>query len=75
LIAELGAAFVLAEMELDKEPRIDHACYLSSRLTVLKTMLQQFLRLPQMPVWLNVTFWVRRDTLSFELLKKTTGFS
>ena len=36
LIAELGAAFVLAEIGLDEEPRIDHARYLSSWLTVLK---------------------------------------
>ena len=36
LIAEIGAAFVSAEIELDKEPRIDHARYLSSWLTVLK---------------------------------------
>ncbi len=36
LVAELGAAFVLADTGLDKEPRIDHARYLSSWLTVLK---------------------------------------
>lgn len=36
LTAEIGAAFVSAEIELDKEPRIDHARYLSSWLTVLK---------------------------------------
>lgn len=36
LVAELGAAFVLADIGRDKVPRIDHARYLSSWLSVLK---------------------------------------
>lgn len=36
LIAELGAAFVCAELGLSTEPREDHASYIQSWLTVLK---------------------------------------
>lgn len=36
LIAELGAAFLTAELELDTEPRRDHAPYIKSWLTALK---------------------------------------
>lgn len=36
LIAELGAAFLAAELELETEPRRDHASYIQSWLTVLK---------------------------------------
>ncbi len=36
LVAELGAAFICADLGLDLEPREDHAAYLSSWLEVLK---------------------------------------
>jgi antirestriction protein ArdC len=36
LVAELGAAFVCAEVEVSSKPRIDHAKYISSWLSVLK---------------------------------------
>ncbi len=36
LIAELGAAFLAAEIGLDAEPRIDHARYIESWLKVLR---------------------------------------
>ncbi len=37
LIAELGAAFLCAELGIDSEPRQDHAQYLASWLRVLKS--------------------------------------
>ncbi len=36
LIAELGAAFLCADLGLTPEPRTDHACYLKNWLAVLK---------------------------------------
>jgi antirestriction protein ArdC len=36
LVAELGAAFVCADLELTLEPREDHAAYIGSWLKVLK---------------------------------------
>lgn len=36
LVAELGAAFICAVLQLTPEPRADHAAYLSSWLSVLK---------------------------------------
>ena len=36
LIAELGAAFLSAELELVNEPRPDHAQYIASWISVLK---------------------------------------
>jgi antirestriction protein ArdC len=36
LIAELGAAFVCAQLGLSNDPRPDHAAYLESWLKVLK---------------------------------------
>lgn len=36
LVAELGAAFLCADLGLNLEPRSDHACYISNWLTVLK---------------------------------------
>jgi antirestriction protein ArdC len=36
LVAELGAAFLCAELDIATEPRADHAQYLASWLTVLK---------------------------------------
>jgi antirestriction protein ArdC len=36
LIAELGAAFLCADLSIANEPRLDHACYVSSWLKVLK---------------------------------------
>jgi antirestriction protein ArdC len=36
LVAELGAAFVSADLDLTPEIRADHASYLDSRLKVLK---------------------------------------
>ena len=36
LVAELGAAFLCAELELTPEVRDDHAAYLDSWLQVLK---------------------------------------
>ena len=36
LIAELGAAFICAELELTNEPRLDHAQYIASWIKVLK---------------------------------------
>jgi antirestriction protein ArdC len=36
LIAELGSAFLSAELELESEPRIDHAPYIENWLKVLK---------------------------------------
>ena len=36
LIAELGAAFLCAELELANEPRADHAQYIASWIKVLK---------------------------------------
>lgn len=36
LVADLGAAFLCADLEIASEPRPDHAAYLSSWLTVLK---------------------------------------
>ncbi len=36
LIAELGAAFLCADMEITNEPRPDHAAYLADWLTVLR---------------------------------------
>jgi antirestriction protein ArdC len=36
LIAELGAAFLAADLSLQNEPREDHAAYLEHWLTVLK---------------------------------------
>jgi antirestriction protein ArdC len=35
LIAEFGAAFLCADLEIANEPRLDHACYVSSWLKVL----------------------------------------
>jgi len=37
LVAELGAAFLCADLELTLEPRADHASYLANWLEVLKT--------------------------------------
>jgi antirestriction protein ArdC len=37
LVAELGAAFLCAELGLANEPREDHASYLASWLKVMKT--------------------------------------
>jgi antirestriction protein ArdC len=37
LVAELGAAFLSADLELTPEPRSDHAAYLESWLKVLKS--------------------------------------
>ena len=36
LIAELGAAFLCADLGLSNTPRADHAAYIASWLTVLK---------------------------------------
>lgn len=36
LIAELGAAFLCADLSITPEPRVDHACYIASWLKVLK---------------------------------------
>ena len=36
LIAELGAAFLCAELGISQQPRTDHACYIESWLRVLK---------------------------------------
>lgn len=36
LIAELGAAFLCADLALTPEPRVDHACYVKNWLAVLK---------------------------------------
>lgn len=36
LVAELGAAFLCADLEIANEPRADHAAYLAHWLTVLK---------------------------------------
>jgi hypothetical protein len=36
LVAELGAAFVCADLDLTPEPRPDHAAYIANWLTVLK---------------------------------------
>ncbi len=36
LVAELGAAFLCAELGITLEPRLDHAQYLASWLSVLK---------------------------------------
>ena len=36
LVAELGAAFLMADFGVSPEPRIDHASYIQSWLTVLK---------------------------------------
>lgn len=36
LVAELGAAFLCADLALCNEPRPDHASYVSNWLTVLK---------------------------------------
>lgn len=36
LVAELGAAFLCADLEIASEPRDDHAAYIASWLTVLK---------------------------------------
>ena len=36
LVAELGAAFLCADLGITPEPRQDHACYLSSWLAELK---------------------------------------
>jgi antirestriction protein ArdC len=36
LIAELGAAFLCADLGLTSEPREDHACYLKNWIAVLK---------------------------------------
>ena len=36
LIAELGAAFLCAELALPTDPRLDHAPYIASWLNVLK---------------------------------------
>jgi antirestriction protein ArdC len=35
LIAEFGAAFLCADLQISNEPRLDHACYVSSWLKVL----------------------------------------
>jgi antirestriction protein ArdC len=35
LIAEFGAAFLSADLGISNEPRLDHACYVSSWLRVL----------------------------------------
>lgn len=37
LVAELGAAFLAADLEIEIEPRDDHAAYLANWLTVLKS--------------------------------------
>lgn len=37
LVAELGAAFLCADLDLVLEPREDHAGYIASWLEVLKT--------------------------------------
>jgi antirestriction protein ArdC len=36
LVAELGAAFLCADLDLTLEPREDHAAYLANWLAVLK---------------------------------------
>ena len=36
LVAELGAAFLCADLELASEPRLDHAAYIADWLKVLK---------------------------------------
>ena len=36
-IAEIGAAFLCADLGIALEPRSDHACYLASWLAVLKS--------------------------------------
>ncbi len=36
MVAELGAAFLCADLELTLQPREDHAAYLASWLEVLK---------------------------------------
>jgi antirestriction protein ArdC len=37
LVAEFGAAFLCADLDLANEPRLDHACYVASWLRVLKS--------------------------------------
>ena len=37
LVAEIGAAFLCADLSIALEPRPDHAAYLASWLTVLKS--------------------------------------
>jgi antirestriction protein ArdC len=37
LVAELGAAFLCSDLGLTPEPRIDHARYIKTWLTVLKS--------------------------------------
>jgi antirestriction protein ArdC len=36
LVAELGAAFLCADLQITDEPRADHAQYLAHWLTVMK---------------------------------------
>ena len=36
LVAELGAAFICADLDLTVEPREDHAAYIANWLKVLK---------------------------------------
>ncbi|SDL15265.1 hypothetical protein SAMN05421823_104508 [Catalinimonas alkaloidigena] len=36
LVAELGSAFLSAELGVSPQPRLDHAAYLSNWLTMLK---------------------------------------
>ena len=36
LIAEIGSAFISAELQLDTEPRMDHAPYVKNWLAVLR---------------------------------------
>ncbi len=36
LVAELGAAFLCADLQITDEPRADHAQYLASWLSVMK---------------------------------------
>jgi antirestriction protein ArdC len=36
LVAELGAAFLCADLQITDEPRTDHAQYLAHWLTVMK---------------------------------------
>jgi antirestriction protein ArdC len=42
LVAELGAAFLCADLSLANEPRPDHACYVASWLKLLRSDARHF---------------------------------
>jgi antirestriction protein ArdC len=49
LVAELGSAFLCADLELQQEPREDNAAYIATWLEVLKMRTAPSLRQPPMP--------------------------